>query len=738
MTHATTAAMTRLESKLAAPRGRLALVQQMTTVECAPACLAMVLGHFGRSVSIEHLRADFGSITRGVDAAELLRVARRHGLSGRVYRIDPEELSQLEPGAILHWGFNHYVVLRRHTSRYTEILDPASGQRRVGPRELNEKLTGIALQFEADGSFRPQQDRSTWPLARYFGVLGEMRSLLVGAVAISVLSQLLGFGPPLAMALVVEDFIPRGDTRALAVLVLALAMLAAGQSVARYVRSRLLVGLTARMEARLRVSFVDHMVRLPLSFIATRSTGDLLQRINSMSALRGVLSAAAMSTMLDAAVASVFLLALALIDPFIALGAVGVAGLYGLTVLLSAAKRQRLMTELMLAEARCQSRQVELIGGLETLKAMGREEPMAVTWAESQVDQLEAGARSNMFDASVAAIQNLASLCVPALVIGVAGVQAARGQMSVGTLFAVAALVPGFTTPISSLLETVEQMVGASSVAQRLNDVYDQAPEQDPERLHHRWAVQGRISIDDVSFAYDDGQPVLCDVSLEIEAGRSVAIVGPSGCGKSTLARCLVGLYAPTHGAIRIDGVDLEAADKVHLRRQIGFVGQDPRLFAGTVRKNITLGAPDVDEATMVWAARTAQIDRDVGRMPMGFDTPLAEGGLSISGGQRQRVAIARAIVGRPTVLIMDEATSALDTRTERAIQGELEGLPCTKVVIAHRLSTVCNADTIVVMDLGRVVEQGTHHELLAAGGHYARLWAAQHGGASSKEQHDA
>ncbi|MCH9683833.1 MAG: peptidase domain-containing ABC transporter, partial [Deltaproteobacteria bacterium] len=594
MSHATTAALSRLESKLTTPRGRLALVQQMTTVECAPACLAMVLGYLGRPVSVEQLRADFGNITRGVDAAQLLRVARRHGLAGRVYRIDPDELGRLEPGAILHWGFDHYVVLRRHTARYTEILDPASGQRRVSRRELSEKLTGVALAFEADGAFRPQSNTSAWPLARYFRVLSEMRSLLVGAVAISVFSQVLGFGPPLAMALVVEDFIPRGDIRALVVMVGALGLLAVGQSVARYVRSRLLVGLTARLEARLRVSFVDHLVRLPLAFIATRSTGDLIQRINSMSALRGVLSAAAMSTVLDAAVAAIFLAALVMIDPLIALGTVGVAGLYALTVLLSAAKRRRLMTELMLAEARCQSRQVELIGGLETLKAMGREEPMAVAWAESQIDQLEAAARSNLFDAAVAAIQTLASLCVPALVIGVAGVQAAQGQLSVGTLFALAALVPGFTTPVASLLETVEQMVGAGSVAQRLNDVYDQAPEQEPGGLHHRWTVEGRVSIDGVSFAYDDGDPVLDDVSLEIEAGRSVAIVGPSGCGKSTLARCLVGLYAPTQGAIRIDGVDVEAADKVHLRRQIGFVGQDPRRVAGTVRKNITLGAPQV------------------------------------------------------------------------------------------------------------------------------------------------
>ena len=714
-------------SRLGTRRGRLEFVQQMTPVECAPACLAMVLGGFGKRVSLDTLRRDFGDVTQGVDASRLLDVARGHGLIGRVYRVDPHELDQLDPGAILHWEFDHYVVLARHGRRKTQILDRASGERQVSRADLGRSLTGIAIQFERDESFAPSTERHENPLRRYFRLLSEFRGPVISAVALSLFGQFLGFGAPLAMALAVEDFIPRGDARALVTLVVALAVLASCRAVTRFVRSRVLIALTVRMDARLRVSFVNHIIRLPLAFTATRTNGDLQQRINSMSVLRNVLSAAALSTMLDAAVAVLFLVALLSIHVGVGLGALAIASFHAATVGVGARRRRHLMTELMLAEATCQSRQIELVSGLGTLKAMGRETSMAAGWADAQVDQLNANARSNTFDANLAALQDLAQLAIPAVLLGIAGVSAATGSLSLGTLFALAALIPGFVTPVASLLETLEQMVSAQSVAERLNDVYEHPLEQASGRTYRRIAVEGRIELRDVRFGYDAAATVLAGINLDIEPGTSVAIVGPSGCGKSTLASCLLGLYPPRSGLVRIDGVDVEQLDKVHLRQQLGFVGQDPRLFAGTIRNNITMGTPETCEDTMLWAARLAQIDDDIAELPMGYDTPVAEGGSSLSGGQRQRLAIARAVVGRPRILVLDEATSALDTRTERKIQHALEALECTRVVIAHRLSTIANADCIVVMDRGRIVERGTHEELLSAGSTYTALWQAQH-----------
>ncbi|MGH1347860.1 MAG: peptidase domain-containing ABC transporter [Nannocystales bacterium] len=720
---------------LGSRRNRLQFVQQMTPVECAPACLAMVLGAFGKRVSLDTLRRDFGNVTQGVEASRLLEVARHHGLVGRVFRVEPHQLDHLDPGAILHWEFDHYVVLARHGRRKTHILDPASGVRQVSRGDLGRSLTGIAIQFEPDESFAPSTERHENPLRRYLRLITEFRGPVTSAIALSLFGQLLGFGAPLAMALAVEDFIPRGDAQALITLVIALAVLACCRAVTRFVRSRVLIGLTVRMDARLRVSFVDHLVRLPLAFTAARSNGDLQQRINSMSVLRNVLSAAALSTMLDAAVAVMFLAALLSVHVGVGVGALAIASFHAATVVLGARRRRHLMTELMLAEAACQSRQIELVSGLGTLKGMGREGSMAATWAEAQVEQLNANARSNTFDANLAALQDLAQLAIPAVLLGIAGVSAASGTLSIGTLFALAALIPGFVTPMASLLETLEEMVSAQSVAERLNDVYEHPLEQDPQRAYRRIAVQGRIEVRDLQFGYDGASTVLAGVDLDIEPGTSVAIVGPSGCGKSTLAQCLLGLYTPRSGMVRIDGVDVEQLDKVDLRQQLGFVGQDPRLFAGTMRNNIIMGAPGTSEDTMLWAARLAQIDDDIAGLPMGYDTPVAEGGSSLSGGQRQRVAIARAVVGRPRILVLDEATSALDTRAERKIQQALETLDCTRVVIAHRLSTIANADCIVVMENGRIIERGTHDELLAAGSTYTALWAAQHEHAAQRQE---
>jgi len=321
----------------------------------------------------------------------------------------------------------------------------------------------------------------------------------------------------------------------------------------------------------------------------------------------------------------------------------------------------------------------------------------------------------------------------PVLVLGYGATQVLAGTIGLGTMLGMSALAAGFLVPVSALLATALQFEQLGSYFERIDDVMRAAPERAADTAGHPCRLHGGVTLEHVEFGYAGARaPVLHDISLSIQPGQFVAIVGASGAGKSTLARLLVGLYPPTSGRVGFDGVDLEYLDLTHVRRQIGVVPQDARLFARSIRANIALGDPDASAERVARAAWLAGIHDEITAMPMGYDTMLADGGSSLSGGQRQRIALARALLTEPAILLLDEATSALDAVTERAVQQALAGLSCTRIAIAHRLSTVMTADLILVLDKGVLVEWGTHAQLLQRGGYYAALVAAQlHGGAA-------
>jgi ABC-type bacteriocin/lantibiotic exporter with double-glycine peptidase domain len=688
----------------------------------------MVLAWHGRHVPMEEVRDSMGVSVNGVSALDILDTAHRYGLSGRGTRLEKEDLEYLPEGSILHWDFRHFVVFERLRAGMVHILDPAIGRRALPLEQFLRHFTGVAVLLEPSDTFErseaPERS-SSWRYARH---LLAQRGLLARVLATSVMVQFFALGPPVLIGLVTDRVIPRGDSALLWVLGAGSMGLLLFQFLASLVRAHLLLHLRTEFDARVTLGFVEHLVELPYAFFQQRTAGDLSNRLNSNSTVRELLTSGALSGLLDGTLVLTYLAVLLVASP--AMGAlVVVLGLLQVSIFLAARRRQReLMARNLETEARAQAYQIEVLAGIETLKAMGCEHRALEHWSSLFVDVLNTSLERGRLSLLTESAMSVLRLGSPLLILCFGAHLVLAGQLSLGTMLALNALALGFLGPLSNLVSTVMQFQLLGTYLTRINDVLDTPREQVPgAQVRPSPKLEGAITLEKVSFRYNRQGPLnLEDVSVDIRPGQLVAIVGRSGAGKSTLAKLLLGMYAPTSGRILFDGRDLFELDLRGVRRQLGIVMQNPFLFGASVRSNISLADPSLPLEAVVEAAKLAQLHDEVLAMPMGYETPLVDQGSSLSGGQRQRLALARALARKPAVLLLDEATSALDSITEAQVQKALAGVKCTRIVIAHRLSTVMDADLILTLDGGRVVEAGRHEALLQRGGRYAELVAAQ------------
>jgi ATP-binding cassette, subfamily B, bacterial len=707
-------------------RRRVPCVRQMEAADCGAACLAMVLGHFGKRVGLDELREMTGTGRDGVDARSLLQTARAFGLKARGVRADVHDLRHLPRGSVLHWEFSHFLVLERVARRGLRVVDPAHGRRLVPFDEVRRAYTGVAIVFEPADDFDTSGSpaKGTWRYLR--PILKQPRSL-ARVIATSVVIRLVALALPLLTLVVVDEIAPRADRHLLLVLALGLAAIVGYQFLASLVRANLLLDLRTHLDMRLTMGFVDHLVELPYAFFLRRSSGDLMMRMQSNTNVREILTTGSMSALIDGTFAIAYLALLFVVSVPLALLVLVIALLQVATMLTSWRRNQRLMSESLQVEAKTQSYAYELLAGIETLKASGAQQRAAEHWAGLFVDQVNVDVTRGRLTALVDSVTGTLQIAAPLVILLTGAYQVVEGHITLGTMLAAAALGAGFLQPLATLVSTGLQLQVLASYMERINDVLDTPREQQGEHVRPVGHLVGHVRAEQVSFAYAPLAPmVVDDVSLDVRPGQHIGIVGRSGSGKSTLAHLLLGLYRPTSGRIEFDGVDLTDLDAGSVRRRLGIVTQHPYLFASSIRENIAITDPSLPLDAVVEAAKVACVHDDIVAMPMAYDTHLHDGGSSLSGGQRQRLALARALVHRPSILLLDEATSDLDTVTEQMVYENLGALSATTIVIAHRLSTIRNADLILVMDEGRIVESGTHDELLGRAGMYRQLVEAQ------------
>jgi ABC-type bacteriocin/lantibiotic exporter with double-glycine peptidase domain len=714
-------------------RRRVPVIQQLRADDCGPSCLAMVLAAYGVHDTAGECRALCDAGRDGTRVRTLVTVAERFGLVARAQRMNAGDVASLRLPAIAHWRGRHFVVVERWSSRRVTVVDPASGRRSMPHSEFAAGFAGTAIEFEATSAIvrraRSRVPLWLWYLAAMFRDRAA-RIALAQVILGSLLLQAAGLAGPVFTKLVVDEVAPGDSTLSLVAIAAAMSIVVVGKSVTGFLRSAVMIRLQTRLDCHLTQGFFDHLLRLPYRFFQGRTSGDLLMRLSSNTMIREILTTQLLSFVLDGPFSVLYLAIIAMVAPPFAVLTAALAAVHVALALASLGPLRDLGQRTVVAKSDEQSCLVELMKGVAYIKASGAEQRAYDRWATLFRRQLGVFVDRSYFTAKIDVALGLARSASPLLLLWYGAVLVTEATLPVGTMLALTALAASFLTPITSLVQNAQQLQMLDAYVERLTDVLQTEPEREPARptsarAGHR--LTGRIEVHGLSYRFSADAPlVVNDVSFSIAPGEKLGIVGPTGSGKSTILMLLLGLYQPSEGRILYDGIPLAELDPRQVRRACGVVLQDSAVFAGSIRSNIELNAPGSSPTRIELAAELAGFADEIGRLPMRYETRIAEGGSNLSGGQRQRLAIARAVLTEPSILLLDEASSHLDVASEARLNANLERLCCTRVVIAHRLTAVRTADQIIVLQKGRVVERGTHSALLRRRGVYASLAAAQ------------
>ena len=706
-------------------------VLQMEAVECGAASLAMVLAYYGKWIPLERLRQECGVTRDGSNAQNILKAARRLGCeaSGRAGK--PSALKKKQYPLILFWEFNHFVVLEGFKGDTVFLNDPALGKRKMPWQEFLGSYTGVYLTVTPGADFKPEG--APYSISKAVAEkLAKDKWAMLFLLLLGLCMVLPGLAVPVFNQIFIDDIFSMKHPDWTQYLLIAMAATMALNGIMTAMRSSVLLDWQKKLTLSDSSAFFWHIIRMPITFFQQRLAGEIGSRIQFNESNADVLTDQAATSVLDCLIALFYLaLLLSYSVPLTLIGVfISVVNVYVFFYM------RRNMTDIMMHIQQEKGKEFgTLMSGLmmmESIKAGGTEGDFFTKWAGFRAKGLMATQRMQIWSLKVRLLPTLLAGLNSALIMAVGGFSIMEGVMTAGMYMAVLGLLPKFQEPMTRLLTFGNQLQTTEMQMRRLDDVwrykidelnYPQGEGKKVSKADFPSRLTGKLELKDISFGYSPLDPPLLEhFSMMIQPGRWVAVVGSSGSGKSTLAKVVMGLYEEWSGEVLLDGHRRRDIPRETVVNSIAVVDQDVFQITGTVRENISFFDNSMPKEDVIQAAQDACIHEDILNLPGAYEAEVAEGGVNFSGGQRQRMEIARALAGNPSLLILDEATSAIDPLTEQIILKNIRRRGCACLIVAHRLSTIRDANEIIVLDHGKVVERGTHTELIAHNGAYRRL----------------
>ena len=708
-------------------------IKQHDETTCGTTCIMMIAKFYGKNFSSARLRELAHVDLSGSSMASLASASEQLGFSTRGMKLDYDALSSVQLPCIVHWQGYHYIVVYKMNEKNVWVSDPALGLRKYKRAFFEKNCNGITLVLEPTTEFKKQaEDRSSFK--NFIQFILPYKLILFEIFIASLLLNLFGLATPIFTQNIVDKVLTHHNVSMLNMMLIGMLLILIFRILTMIVRQYLIIHTSMKIDLRMLVLFYKHMLALPLGYYRVRKIGDFITRFGENVKIRDFMTNTALTIVLDVILIVVYLLLMFHYNVQMTVIVLLFIPLFLLLTLVFTPILKRLSVDSFAARSESQSHLIESINAIDTVKAMNLEYPIRWKWEDKFIKSLNVDfkfANTNMYFSSIGDFVGTLSSTI---VLWYGAHRVMEGVLSIGELMAFTVLMGSVITPINRLITVWDDIQQTLVSIDRLDDVFTAKPEFQESIDDVTGLIihepKGEIAFDKVYFRYGGKEEkyILSNINIKITAGQQIAIVGRSGSGKTTLAKLIARFSDVTEGKILIDGYDINNLNLINLRKLVGFVLQENFIFNGTIKDNISIGDTEPTMDKIIEAAKMANANDFISNLGLGYETKVGESGLQLSGGQKQRIAIARVLYSRPKIIIFDEATSSLDTESERAIQKNMDSILAdkTSIIIAHRLSTVRNADNIIVLDNGEIVEQGTHDDLIARRGLYQYLSGQQ------------
>ncbi|ANC22992.1 MULTISPECIES: peptidase domain-containing ABC transporter [Bacillus cereus group] len=701
-------------------KNKVPFVEQLQQTECGLCCVTMILRYYNSNHSLSDLRKYLEPGRDGTGLKHLYRLLNEMGFHSRVYKTTVQGLKQIKLPAIIHWNENHFVVLEKIKNNKFYIVDPALGRRRMLESEVEMMFSNYVLTTEPTEKFIPITKKE-YAFKTFLPNIFSNKLLFLKLFLLTFLVSAITLSIPMMIQKLIDSVTLHNSLNINTILFFAGVLILYGLLL--LMRGKYIIDLRALLDYSLLGKVFSHLLRVPYKFFEIRAKGDLLYRINTINAIRDLLSEKVIGSIMDIS-AIVFMTFYMLYKSPILTALVLILFLIsiGFTLIMRPSIKEYTLYE-MVERSKLSTTQTEAISAIFTVKVAGIEDDIYSAWKSKLKNVLVRYKKQANLQNVYTTFTQMMQTISPFLVLLLGLKLYIEKNITLGEVIAFYSLTVMYFNYSFSIFQTWNSFISATNALERIQDITNEEVEKEGTQLVPN-PIEGDIKLENVTFSYNKhSSPVIKNLSLHIKSGQKVAIVGASGSGKSTLGKLLLGLYNPNSGEIYYDSLNLKNIKKKQLRKQMGVVPQEIYLFNQSIYDNIRLGHENVDIQSVQKVAQIAQIADEIERMPMHYNTLVSDMGLNFSGGQRQRIALAKALLNEPKIIVLDEATSSLDSINEEKIANHFKSVGCTCVVIAHRLSTIVDSDIIYVLDDGEIVEQGTHTELMDLKGEYFKLY---------------